>query len=78
MLFDTIIKNVEVFDGTGEQSFHADVAIQDGKIVEIGHIDHESAAELVEGFGMALAPGFIDVHTHDDTNVIRYPDCYLR
>ena len=75
MLFDTIIKNVEVFDGTGEQSFCADVAIRDGKIAEIGQIDHEDCGQLVEGAGLALAPGFIDVHTHDDTNVIRYPDC---
>ncbi|WP_228012828.1 amidohydrolase family protein, partial [Vibrio sp. OPT18] len=75
MLFDTIIKNVEVFDGTGEQSFCADVAILDGKIAEIGQIDHEDCGQLVEGAGLALAPGFIDVHTHDDTNVIRYPDC---
>ena len=75
MLFDTIIKNVEVFDGTGEQSFCADVAILEGKIAEIGQIDHEDCGQLVEGAGLALAPGFIDVHTHDDTNVIRYPDC---
>lgn len=48
MLFDTIIKNVEVFDGTGEQSFCADVAILDGKIAEIGQIDHEDCGQLVE------------------------------
>ena len=45
------------------------------KIAEIGQIDHEDCGQLVEGAGLALAPGFIDVHTHDDTNVIRYPDC---
>ncbi|MEZ8824294.1 D-aminoacylase [Vibrio sp. 10N.261.55.A7] len=75
MLFDTIIKNIEVFDGSGEAAFFADVAIRNNRIEKIGKLDIEDCEQVIEGYGLALAPGFIDVHTHDDTNVIRYPDC---
>ncbi|MCK6264564.1 D-aminoacylase [Vibrio sp. ZSDE26] len=75
MLFDTIIKNIEVFDGSGEEAFFADVAIRDNRIEKIGKLDLEECQHVIEGHGLALAPGFIDVHTHDDTNVIRYPEC---
>ncbi|EMD1178687.1 amidohydrolase family protein, partial [Vibrio harveyi] len=75
MLFDTIIKSVEVFDGTGAAPFIADVAIRQDRIEQVGQLDELSAKKVINGQGLALAPGFIDVHTHDDTNVIRYPDC---
>ncbi|NOI27289.1 N-acyl-D-amino-acid deacylase family protein [Vibrio coralliilyticus] len=74
-LFDTIIKSVEVFDGTGAKPFIADVAIRQDRIEQVGQLDSTTARSVVDGSGLALAPGFIDVHTHDDTNVIRYPDC---
>ena len=74
-LFDTIIKSVEVFDGTGAKPFIADVAIRQDRIEQVGQLDSSTARSVVDGSGLALAPGFIDVHTHDDTNVIRYPDC---
>lgn len=75
MLFDTLIKNVEVFDGTGAPGFIADIAISQDRIAEIGQLNEKSAITVIDGQGMALAPGFIDVHTHDDTNVIRFPEC---
>lgn len=75
MSFDTVIKNVEIYDGTGAQSFVADVAIQGERIVEIGQLKECPEARNIDGSSLALAPGFIDVHTHDDTNVIRFPDC---
>lgn len=74
-LFDTIIKSVEVFDGTGAKPFIADVAIRQDRIEQVGQLDSALARDVVDGSGLALAPGFIDVHTHDDTNVIRHPDC---
>lgn len=75
MLFDTMIKSVEVFDGTGAAPFIADVAIRQNRIEQVGQLDELSAKKVINGQGLALAPGFIDVHTHDDTNVIRHPDC---
>ncbi|WP_087017178.1 N-acyl-D-amino-acid deacylase family protein [Thaumasiovibrio subtropicus] len=74
-MFDTIIKNVTIIDGTGAAPFTADIAITGQKIARIGAIDTAEAMQWVEGEGLALAPGFIDIHTHDDTNVIRFPEC---
>ena len=75
MLFDTIIKSVEVFDGTGAPAYTADVAIRHNRVKQIGELSEATANKVIDGQGLALAPGFIDVHTHDDTNVIRYPEC---
>ena len=75
MLFDTIIKSVEVFDGTGAPAYTADVAIRHNRVEQIGELSEATANKVIDGQGLALAPGFIDVHTHDDTNVIRYPEC---
>lgn len=75
MLFDTIIKSVEVFDGTGAPAYTADVAIRHNRVEQIGELSEATASKVIDGQGLALAPGFIDVHTHDDTNVIRYPEC---
>ncbi|MEH0759692.1 D-aminoacylase [Vibrio sp. 16] len=78
MVFDTIIKSVEVFDGTGAKPFMADVAIcgtRIEKLERIGQLEFAQAKQVIDGQGLAIAPGFIDVHTHDDTNVIRYPEC---
>src|SRR5690606_5842040 len=68
------IGGVQVLDGSGAAGFQADVALAAGRIAAIGPLDAAPAREHVDGAGLALAPGFIDVHTHDDTNVIRTPD----
>lgn len=73
MRFDTLIRNVQVIDGTGAAPFPADVGIQDERIVAIGTLGASEAVTILEGQGRYLTPGFIDVHTHDDTNVIRTP-----
>jgi len=75
MLFDTIIKSAEVFDGTGAKPFIADIAIRHDRIEQIGQLGDAQAKQVIDGQGLAIAPGFIDVHTHDDTNVIRFPEC---
>ncbi|POB67644.1 D-aminoacylase, partial [Vibrio vulnificus] len=66
-MFDTIIRNVEIYDGTGGMPFVSDVAIQGQRIAQIGDSQNASAACVIDVQGLALAPGFIDVHTHDDT-----------
>ena len=70
---DTLIRNVLVIDGTGNEAEAADVTIRDGRIVGVRAGLVASAADVIDGEGMVLAPGFIDVHTHDDTVVIRRP-----
>ena len=70
---DTLIIDAQLYDGTGAPPVERDVAVRDGKIVAIGNLSNWLAEEIVEANGLALAPGFIDVHTHDDTHVIRAP-----
>jgi N-acyl-D-aspartate/D-glutamate deacylase len=72
-LCDTVIRNVRVLDGTGAEAETADVAIDAGVICAIGQLPQYAARQVTEGDGWVLSPGFIDVHTHDDTNVIRDP-----
>ena len=72
--YDTLIQNANVLDGSGNDARHCDVALRDGRIVEIGESIHCQAAQTIEGEGLSLAPGFIDVHTHDDTSVIETPE----
>ncbi|MBE4592942.1 D-aminoacylase [Vibrio navarrensis] len=78
MQFDTLIKQAEIYDGTGSTPFIADVAIKQDRIVQLGQLANASAQQVIDGQGLALAPGFIDVHTHDDTNVIRFPHCLAK
>lgn len=60
-------------DGSGSASEVLDVAVADGRIYAVGtNLDFCTTVELDAG-GLTLAPGFIDVHTHDDTSVIRTP-----
>ena len=70
---DTLIRNALVLDGSGSTPERADVALRDGLICEIGPALGFDAQESIDAEGQALAPGFIDVHTHDDTAVIRGP-----
>ena len=71
--FDSLIRNVSVLDGSGREPYHADVAIDAGLIRAVGDLPASGAQQVIEGEGRALSPGFIDVHTHDDTSVIRNP-----
>ncbi|WP_348261600.1 D-aminoacylase [Telmatobacter sp. DSM 110680] len=71
---DTLIRNANVLDGSGNDARHCDVALRDGRVVDIAESIHCTSDQIVEGEGLSLAPGFIDVHTHDDTSVIETPD----
>lgn len=73
-MHDLIIRNARIFDGEGNSEFNGSIALRDGRISALTHDDslHE-AAEVIDAQGLALAPGFIDVHTHDDTQAIRHP-----
>jgi N-acyl-D-aspartate/D-glutamate deacylase len=64
-MFDIVIRNARIVDGTGEPSFFGDVAVTDGIIVAVGGVLDGGRRE-VDGSGLVLAPGFVDVHTHYD------------
>lgn len=70
---DTVIRNAHVFHGDGAAPERADVALREDWIVAVGPALQCSAAHVIDAQGRALAPGFIDVHTHDDLAIIRRP-----
>ena len=70
---DTVIRNATIIDGTGAERFTGDVTIEDGHISEVGSSSSAAAVE-VDATGLVLAPGFVDVHTHDDGALLQHPD----
>ncbi len=70
--FDLLIRGGAVIDGTGAPAVGADVAVREGRIAAIGSLDGR-AAHVIEAKGLAVAPGFIDVHAHDDGAVLTTP-----
>jgi len=64
--FDLIIRNATLYDGTGAAPVAGDVAISGGTIAAIGALGRSDANDEIDAAGLAVAPGFIDVHTHDD------------
>jgi N-acyl-D-aspartate/D-glutamate deacylase len=64
-MYDSIIRNGTIIDGTGDDRFVADIAIKDGKIVKIGQIT-ETATNEIDAKGKLVTPGWVDIHTHYD------------
>lgn len=72
-MFDILIRNARVVDGTGNPWFWADIAIADGRIAAIGrHLD-ERARQVIDADGCVASPGFIDIHSHDDVSLLADP-----
>ena len=68
-MFDLLVKNGSIYDGTGADPYAADIGILGGRIVAIGKLQEpgvEAAAETIDAAGLAVAPGFIDLHPHSD------------
>jgi N-acyl-D-amino-acid deacylase len=74
---DLIIRDATVFDGLGNPRVRADVGVSGDRIVAVGDLGAAEADREVDADGMALAPGFIDAHTHDDRAVLCGPECML-
>ena len=70
-MYEFVIKNGNIIDGTGGAAYKADVAIADGKIARIGHIPERAAHTAIEAEGRAITPGFIDIHRHGDMAAFR-------
>jgi N-acyl-D-aspartate/D-glutamate deacylase len=72
---DLLIRGAMVIDGTGGPAVQADVAIERGRIAQVGaRRAIPGAARVVDAGGLALAPGFIDMHSHADFTLPSYPD----
>jgi N-acyl-D-aspartate/D-glutamate deacylase len=67
-VIDLLVKGGLVVDGTGAPARQADVAIADGRIVEVGNVQ-DGARRTIDAAGLAVAPGFIDPHTHYDAQI---------
>jgi len=67
-MYDYLIKNATIVDGTGGEPYNGDLAIQDGGIAALGTVDGQ-AKETINADGAYATPGWIDGHTHYDGQV---------
>jgi len=73
--YDIIIKSGTIVDGTGAPRYIGDMAIKDGKIAKIGGLRGSGAGQTLDASGLIVAPGFIDLHTHYDAQILWDPYC---
>ena len=70
---DLVLRNGLIYDGTGRAPFKGDIAIQNGRIVAVGNVARAGGpGKVIDVNGLAIAPGFIDVHTHAE-NIVYHP-----
>lgn len=73
-MLDLIIAGGDVVDGSGSPRVRADIGVHAGSIVEVGNLAKAQARRRVDATGLVTAPGFIDVHTHDDQMLLQDGD----
>jgi N-acyl-D-amino-acid deacylase len=71
--YDLIIRNGHVIDGTGSPWYAADIAIREGHIAAIGHLDSAAARQTIDAAGMLVAPGFIDMLGQSEQSILVNP-----
>src|SRR5687768_6345773 len=78
--YDLVLRNGRIVDGTGSPWYRADLAIKGDTIVRIAPSIPETAARTIDVTGLAVAPGFIDIHTHARRGIFEVPtaDNYVR
>ena len=64
--YDIVIRSGTIIDGSGAPGRRGDLGIRGGQIVAVGAVPHPAGRETIDATGLAVAPGFIDVHTHAD------------
>lgn len=65
-MYDIIIRNGTILDGTGGPGYRSDLAVKDGKIARIARKIDGEAAQIIDAAGLVVTPGFIDSHSHSD------------
>ena len=66
MTYDLIIRNGTIVDGLGGEPYVGDVAVRDGVIQAVGHVNGDTARREIDASGLLVTPGFVDLHTHYD------------
>ena len=72
-MIDLMIVGGEIVDGTGAPPFRADIAVADGRIVDIGILGEPPNVPTLDARGLVVAPGFIDIHSHSDWTLLADP-----
>lgn len=75
-MYDILIKNGQIVDGSGNPAFYGDIAVKNGKIAKIANNIDADAGEIIDAGGKQVTPGFIDNHTHSDESVFYGSDSY--
>ncbi len=76
--FDLVIKGGLILDGTGGPAWSGDLGIVGDVIRAVGTIDPDQGSRVLDATGRHVAPGFIDIHTHSDGDILRYPTAESR
>ena len=72
-MFDLIIKNGTIIDGTGRLRYQDDIGINGDKIESIGRLKDVQSNRCIDAENLIIAPGFIDMHSHSDTTMLSDP-----
>jgi N-acyl-D-amino-acid deacylase len=79
-MHDLVVRGGTLVDGTGAEGRTADVAVDDGRITEVGRLDGTRATRTIDADGLLVTPGFVDIHTHYDGQVtwdpLLTPSCW--
>ncbi len=76
--FDLVIRGGILVDGTGGPEWRGDIGVVGDTIRGIGVIDPEQASRVIDAAGAHVSPGFIDIHSHSDGSILRYPEAESR
>lgn len=72
-MYDLIIRKGTIYDGTGRDTYQADIGIEKDTITAIGNLDQQKAKKIIDASGCAVTPGFIEPHCHADLNILMNP-----
>ena len=73
-MFDIIIQNGKIVDGSGQKAYPADIGIENGRITEISPGLEAESQEIIDAEGYMVSPGFIDMHSHSDFTLLVHPE----
>ena len=77
-MFDLIIKNGTLIDGSGAPRYRADVGIDKDRVQQIGDLKEAEAGRMIDAGGKIVAPGFVDVHNHSDAWLLKKPHMFSK